>query len=246
MKHYFLYIVCCISLIACQEDGSCLKSAGKAAEKSILVNSFKNIKIDAGLSVEIIPDDVYKVEIFSYENRIDHIDAVVANEELILTNNNNCNLIHRYKAATIKVYTPTLEKIFSNTQFEVYSEKVLTYPELYLISSMSEKNASSSYRFKIDNQKLIIEDNQIAYYQLSGKTRLFNARLYGGNGRVEAQNLIADDVEIFHRSNNDMLLKPLNSLKGTLYATGNVILYSNPKEVYVVQKYTGKIIIYNK
>lgn len=92
---------------------------------------------------------------------------------------------------------------------------------------------------------MILEDNQIAYYKLSGKTRLFSANLYGGNGRVEAQNLIADDIEIFHRSNNDTLLNPVNSLKGTIYATGNVILYSNPKEVYVVQKYTGKV-IYSK
>lgn len=112
MKHYLLYIICCISLVACQEDGSCLKSAGKAAEKSMVVSSFKNIKIDAGLSVEIIPSDVYKVEVFSYENRIDHIDVVIADEELVLTNNNDCNLMHRYKAATIKVYTPTLEKFF--------------------------------------------------------------------------------------------------------------------------------------
>lgn len=241
-KYSIIYTLCCLLLISCQDDNSCLKSAGKAVEKSIWVPSFKNVKIDAGISVEIIQSNTYKVEISSYENRIDQISVNVVENNLLLTNGNSCTLTHRYKAASIKIYTPTLEKIFSNTQFDVYSEKVLTYPDLFIITSINQKNASSSFRLNIDNQKLTIEDNQVGYFQIKGKTDLFDVKLYGGNSRVEAQNLISNKVTFFHRSNNDILLNVINKLEGTIYATGNVVLYNQPEEIDVTQKYTGKII----
>ena len=67
---------------------------------------------------------------------------------------------------------------------------------------------------------------------------------YAGDGRIDASNLIAQTIKVYHRGSNDMIVNPVQSITGKMVSTGNIILKNNPPIVDVQQLYQGHI-IYN-
>jgi hypothetical protein len=66
---------------------------------------------------------------------------------------------------------------------------------------------------------------------------------YSGDSRFEGANLIVQNIQIYQRSSNDMILNPQLSLTGEIRSTGDVILVNEPPEMSVQVFYTGQIII---
>ena len=56
------------------------------------------------------------------------------------------------------------------------------------------------------------------------------------------ENLIAQNVDIFHRGSNDMIVNPHVSLSGELRGVGDLISVNEPPTVNVEQFYTGELI----
>lgn len=244
MKLVLSLVVIFFLVISCQDSDSCLQQSGDSISKTLTLESFDEIDIPKGVSVEIIDANEYRIEINSKENYYSNLNFQVLNNQLIIKNEMSCSMLHDYKIASIKIFTPTLSKIISRTQFEVSSVGVLHYPNLELITSLETESASSVFNLNVNNQVLRIIDNQVGYFKIQGKTVWLDIALYGGNGKVDAKNLSAYDCTFFQRSNNDILVNASNKLQGTIYSVGNVQVYSVPDSVEVVQKYTGKL-IYN-
>lgn len=239
---YFVYLVFVFLIFtSCNNGDSCFSNSGDSVTQTLGLPSFDVIDIPKGFTVEIIESSQSKIEIESKENYLSNLDFQVQDSQLTMTNSMSCSMFHSYEIAKIRIYTPTLKKIISRTQLKVSSVGTLRFPELFVITSI-EDGASSSIDLNIDNNVLRIEDNQVGYFKISGKTTWLDIALYGGNGRVEAQNLNAFDCTLFQRSNNDILIRPENKLAGTIYATGNVISFSKPNEVDVKEMYKGKLI----
>ena len=77
---------------------------------------------------------------------------------------------------------------------------------------------------------------------ISGTTNNLFIGFYSGDARFEGANLIAQNVEIFHRSSNDMIINPQQSLIGEIRSTGDVISLNEPPVVSVQELYTGRLI----
>ena len=241
MKYFSFMFLVLLIFTSCDSDNPCFGKSGEHKFKTMQLSSFNEIDIPKGFTVEIIESTESKIEINSYENYLPNLDFKVSNNVLIMTNEMSCSLLHTYEIAKVRIYTPTLKSIKSRTQLKVSSVGVLTFPELFIITSV-EDGASSYFDLNISNEVLKIEDNQIGFFMISGKTNWFDVSLFGGNGRVEAQDFKAFDCSIFHRSSNDVFLHVENKLSGTIYTTGNLYLYSKPNEVDVKEIYKGKLI----
>lgn len=241
MKNIFTLILLLI-FAACSKDENCLKSAGEERVKTTQTNAFHTIDIPKGVEIEIVQSDEYQLKIESFEHRIDQINLQVNDSILTIENLNACGIIHRQKVGKITISTPTLKKIISRTQFEVYAKDTLTFPNISIISSLSENSASSTFNLTFDNQSVTVEDNEIGYFDLSGKTKHLILSLYGGSTTVDARNLQADVINFFHRSTHHVHLFPVHSIEGTLASTGNVYLYNKAAEEVFTQKYTGRVI----
>lgn len=239
---YFVYLFF-VSLIftSCNTKDSCFAKAGDQVTQTIGLPSFDVIDIPQGFTVEIIESIDSKIEIESKENYLSNLDFQVNDSQLMMTNAMSCSMFHSYEIAKVRIYTPTLKKIISRTQLRVSSVGTLKFPELYVITSV-DTGASSEIDLKVDNAILRIEDNQVGFFKISGKTIWLDIALYGGNGRVEAQDLYAQDCTFFQRSSNDIFVRPEKKLSGTIYATGNVFSYTKPIEVDVKEMYKGKLI----
>ena len=69
-----------------------------------------------------------------------------------------------------------------------------------------------------------------------------NVNFFSGSGRFEADGLIAQNITLFHRGSNDMIINPQLTLRGELRGTGDVISKNEPAVVEVEQFYTGTLL----
>ena len=65
-----------------------------------------------------------------------------------------------------------------------------------------------------------------------------------GAGRFEGANLIAQNVDVYHRGSNDMIVNPQQVLSGELLGTGDLISLNQPLTIEVEVLYTGQLIFY--
>lgn len=225
------------------ENGSdCFKKQGQLINQQIAVDSFSKITISEGIELVVSESVEQKVELRAGKNFVNDIHFEVIEGELKISNQSGCGMLRNYHAAQIFITTPFLEKIYSSSQYSIKSEGVLTFPILTLESGITTDTASSIFEIEVDNEKLIINDNVSSVYRVKGQTDKLEVHFWGANGRLEAEDLVADQISIFHRSTNDMLVFPVNKINGKLMSTGNLILKNVPPTVDVEQLYTGHIV----
>ena len=82
----------------------------------------------------------------------------------------------------------------------------------------------------------------MSVFTISGNTTNLNIQFYSGIGKFEGKDLVATNVNIYHRGDNSLNINPQQSLKGGLYSTGDVISYNRPPIVEVEEYFTGKLI----
>jgi hypothetical protein len=91
----------------------------------------------------------------------------------------------------------------------------------------------------------VIESNHVAGFYVTGHTTQMLLNFYDGIGRFEGENLLADEIKVFHRGSNDMIVHPVQTLSGNMYSTGNIICKSQPATVEVIEHWSGRVIFDN-
>jgi hypothetical protein len=66
--------------------------------------------------------------------------------------------------------------------------------------------------------------------------------LYSVNSRVEAADLLIQELIVFHRSTNKIIVNPRVSIIGEIRSLRDVISKNEPPVVNVVEYYTGRLI----
>jgi len=225
-----------------EEGSDCFKKQGKQLTKQIDIEEFNKISISEGIELTVRQSAEQTAQVTAGENLINDISFEVVDGELKITDENGCGMFRDTSIAKVSVSTPVLEKIYSASQFTVRSDGILAFPDLTLESGIDEETASTLFEMQVENESLTINDNVSSVFKISGATENLIINFWGANGRLEAQNLEANHVKVFHRSTNDMIVKPLESVSGTLYSTGNLVLKNVPPVIEVEQLYTGHVV----
>lgn len=237
-------IVLLLLIIAgCAGEDACFSKKGAAVSQQHQLQGFHTVDIPMNVSAEIIPNDTYKMQIESFENRIDAISFSVKDSILTIKNEISCQMLKSYETAVLKIYTPNLKRIHSRTQFNVVSNDTLRYPNLYLLTSIpNEESASTNFDLKLNNNSVTVEDNQVGSFVLKGKTNVLDVKLYGANGSVDAKLLNAKTVLSYHRSNQNIHVFAKNKIEGVIASVGNIYVYNKPDTVKIERLYTGNVI----
>lgn len=249
MKKFIILFLSSIVFFSCEKPSDCIESSGNIVTKDILVNDFKRIKVYRGIEVIISQGLDYKVQIVAGENFIDNIEVNQNGDQLIFKDQTSCNWVRDYGQTKILITTPTLEEVYSKSDRNISSNGVLTFPSLSFISLDKDADGESGagtgdFILNIDNLNLTIANNNVSRFYLTGKTNYANFNFYFGDGRIEASNFNAQNIYVYHRGSNDMILKPIQSLSGIINSTGNIILKNNPPIIEVEELYQGRV-IYN-
>lgn len=236
-------IVVVFLLVSCSSDviPGCYREPGATVTRIDAVAVFNEINIGPGINLVVKQGDVSEVKIETGENIIDDVTTEVTNGILYVKNKLECDLGTTIPAR-VTVTAPDITKIYSSSQYGVESEGVLNFPYLNLQQGLFGETASTIFNLNVNCQNLVVENNNTTIFRIKGVTNSLSVAFYSGVSRFEGADLTVQDVYVFQRSSNDMILKPTNKIEGDIYSNGNVILLSRPPVVNVVQHYTGRIV----
>jgi hypothetical protein len=252
----FICFASSLMLVSCEKPSDCVESTGEIITKDISVTPFNRIEVLQGIELIITQGPEYKVQIQTGENLMENIEVTQNGNILILKDNATCNWVRDFGQTKVYVTAPNLEEIYSKTEKNISSNGVLTYPTLRLFALDSDGDGregagTGDFFININNAsptephgQLVIQNNNVARYFISGQTDDAIIDFYAGDGRLEAPNLTIQTVKVFHRGSNDMILKPIQRITGKMVSTGDIILKSHPTIVDVEQLYQGHV-IYN-
>lgn len=232
---------------SCEKPSDCIESSGDTVVKEITVTAFGKIKVYKGIQVVIKEGPNYKVEIQAGENFIDNIEVKQNGDQLVFRENASCNWVRDYGQTKIFITTPTLYEIYSKSDRDISSDGILTFPDLSIFSLDKDADGESGagtgdFHIQLQNNSLTIHNNNVSRFYLSGTTNLTYFNFYFGDGRIEAQNLLAKNITVFHRGSNDMIVYPTEKITGKLVSTGNVVLKNVPPIVELEELYQGNVI----
>lgn len=232
---------CCDS----EDANDCIQTAGNIVQLEVEVIDFERILVNRNIELILSQGPEHRVTIETGENLINDVKAEVMGNRLVLTNNNICNYVRAYGITKVYVEAPNVTEIRNSSQYEVSSNGIITYPMLSLISEDFNENIEftvGDYNLTINNQNLRITSNGLASFYIEGSTENLSVNFFAGDGRFQGQDLVAQNVTIYHRGSNDMIVHPIQSLSVELRGTGNVIALNEPPIVSVEQFYIGQLI----
>lgn len=247
MKKY-IYILIAIVLLSCHAKvmPDCLQNAGPIIQMEIPVSPFNGIIVFERVQLILKQAPYYEVIVETGEYLRDDIEVKIEDDVLLLKDHNGCNIIRDYGITKIYVSAPNITNLRSSSGLPILSDGVLNYPELMLISEdfevEGEYHTVGDFNLEVNCKNLNVVTNNLSHMFLSGTVENLNIGFYSGDSRFEGRNLIAQNITIFQRSSNDMILNPQASLKGEIRSTGNVIVVSKPPIVEVETFYKGRLI----
>ncbi|MEO1010690.1 MAG: head GIN domain-containing protein [Bacteroidota bacterium] len=237
-----------ILLFSCNSENApdCFQNEGEIVREEVAVPVFSKITVFERIQLIVKQGAGQKVEIETGEFLLNEISALVEGDRLILRNENGCNLFREYGLTRIYVTSPNITEIRSSTSFPIQSDGILAYPSLTLLSeSFTEPEAETTdgeFDLEVNSQNLSLTVNGIAYFKLRGQVQGLNMTIAAGDSRIEAQDLVAQNINVNHRGTNDMLIDPQQSLTGVIRGTGDVISFNRPPEVAVEEIFRGRLI----
>ena len=242
------YLILAFLFAACNGENvpDCFQNAGDLTRRTVELSNFTKITVFENINLVLSEGDTQRVEIETGEFLQSEVSAKVSGDRLILENANGCNFIREYGLTTIYVTSPNIEEIRSSTGLLISSNGVLSYPNLSLISESfinpEAEPTDVSFDLDLNATSISVLVNGIAYFRLHGTTTNLNVNIPAGDSRVEAENLVAQNVSVNHRGTNDIWVNPQQRISGTIRSTGDVVSINRPPEVDVEEIFNGRLI----
>jgi len=242
-----IYIVVTVLLASCNSEnaGDCFQTSGNIIQSEVSLEVFNKILVNRDIELIIKAGAVQKVVIETGTNLMNDVEAVVVDGKLMLTDNNSCNYVRDYGITKVYVTSPNITEIRSSTQYDISSDGTLNYPSLTILSedyNVPDTFTVGNFNLEIDTITFRVVFNNLSNAFISGKTTNLNITYASGLSRFEGRNLAAQNVNVWNRSSNDMLVNPQQEIKGKISGTGNVICVNRPPIVEVEEQYKGSLI----
>ena len=249
IKKFFLIGVL-VLLFSCNSDalGDCFQNDnGDVVRQEFEVDAFKRIIVFDRVKLYISQGPVQKVVVESPSNLLSEV--VVRSEDSILKlkDNNSCNLLRDFETTKVYVTAPEIDVIRNSSGSTVEDIGTISFNKLELVSEdrLLEDEFHVDGDFDLDELDvggIVINANGISTFRLKGKTKGFQIGLFDSDARVEAGELRASSVNIFHRSTNKIICFPIDTIRGKILSIGDVISKNRPPFVDVEELFRGKLI----
>ena len=246
MKKLF-YITLVTLLFSCNSEnaGDCFQTTGNIIQQEVALDAFDKILVNRDIELILKEGDAQKVVVETGKNLLHDVEVIVVDGQLILSDNNRCNYVRDYAITKVYVSSSNITEIRSSTQYDVSSDGVLTYPSLTILSedySAPDSYTVGNFILDIDTSSFNVVFNNLSNAYITGKTNNLNVTYASGTSRFEGRNLMAQKVNIWNRSSNDMIINPVLEIKGKISGTGNVICVNRPPTIEVEEQYKGRLI----
>jgi len=242
-----LYIILLILVSACDSENAsdCFQRAGNTIRKEVSVADFTRILVNPNVELILKQGPTTAVVIETGDHLINEVSAIVDGDRLILSDTNDCGFFRDINQTKIFVTAPDIVEVRSATQFDISSDGVLEYSSLSLLSEDFSSDTGSTTGFfdlKINSKSLFVVSNNIASFAVNGQVDNLRVSFFSGIGRFDGRNLTAQNITVFHRGTNKIIVHPIESIAGEIRSTGDVIAVNRPPMIEVEAFFTGKLI----
>lgn len=237
-----------VLLFGCDSDKGwdCTKTAGKLVQQEVPLGMFDKVTVWEGIQLFVQEGEEQKVVVESGANLINDIDVKVSDGRLELKNNTSCDILRDYGLTKVYVTSPNITEIRNSSEQTVESIGVLAYPLLSLSSEDYGQEGSyyntGDFVLELDVEMLRVVANGYSHFYLSGKAQDASFGLYAGDCRIYSENLIVQNLNVYHRSTGPMVVNPQESIRGQIVSLGDVISKNRPPIVEVEELYRGRLI----
>ena len=244
-SYYILVFIICISCSSENLNG-CFQASGSIIETTFPVSGFTKIQIEGEVSLIIKQGAVQEVLLETGENLLSNIYVNVEGETLIIRDGNTCNFVRDYGITKVFVTTPNINQLRNSSTYDITSDGILNFPELYLISNttggIENVRKGGDFYLSLNCESLMVSANGQSVFYLSGTTINAEIKFTDEAPRFEGAELQISELKIFQRSANKMIVNPQNKISGEIRGTGDVIAVNEPSIVEVQQFFTGQLI----
>ena len=237
--------------MSCGISEDCFKGNGNRITQTFPLENFTKIKLYDGVGLVIKEGPNYEVIIKTTDNIIDNIEVNIQGDMLVVKDNSTCNITRNYGQTIVYVTIPDGSvlpliqelELHCKTEQKIKTEGVLHSPIIRLFSiDVSDGAGTGDFYIDVDNSQLVVENNNVSNFYINGHCEEMLLNFYFGNGRFYGENLEAEAIKVFQRGSNDMFVKPIQKIEGTIYANGNVILKNIPPIIDVEEVFRGRLI----
>ena len=250
----FTYIISLSLLVlvsSCGISEDCFKGNGNAITQTFPLENFTKIKVYEGVGLVIKEGPNYEVIIKTSDNILPNLEVKLEGDMLVVKDNSTCNITRDYGLTTVYVTIPDgtilpliqeLE-LHSKSDQRIQSEGTLHATIIRLFSiDLSDGAGTGDFHINVENSQLVVESNNVSNFYITGVCEELLINFYFGNGRCYGADLNAENVKVYHRGSNDMIVHPIQKIEGTISATGNVVLKNVPPIVNVEEVFRGRLI----
>ncbi len=243
-------VLLALLLASCNSENStdCLQTDGDVIRYEVDIPFFDKIQPEDDIQVILKQGNVPSVFVQTGKNIAPEIYVDVLEETLIMRNDNSCNIFRDYGKTVITVTSPNITFIKQASSFPIRSEGILSFPSLLIWSNtnptplLTNANKSGDVFLNLNVENISILANGSSNFVLSGNADKASFVLSDEYPQIFAPDLIVNDITISHVSAAQMVIHPIESLRGQIRATGDVISVNRPTIIEVEEFFTGKLI----
>ncbi len=235
-------------LFSCDSENGwdCIQAAGNPISKEYAVSDFSKIRIEDDVTLYLKQGEAQQVKIETGENLLGDISVSIENNTLVVKNHNNCNLVRDYGITKVFVTVPNITEIRNSSAYDVIGEGVLNFPALTLVSNSSVgpetiRKSGDFYLNIICDEFRVAANGQSVFY-ITGKAERATLSFADEMPRFEGKEFLINELTVFQRSANKMIVNPIQSIVGKIVATGDIISYNRPPLVDVKELFTGRLL----
>jgi hypothetical protein len=224
----------------CNPDGAgCFKPSGDLESINVSLPDYTSIDIRTNIDLHLFNSASTSAKLITGANLMPGIRMEVVNGVLYLENLNTCNWTRKYVNPIVEISNPDLISIIQRGFGKTVSLDTLRYDQLKLESS----EGSGEFNLKVNIKNLSIVSNETANYYISGRVEKLSVGYYYADGIFYGEDLIAQDCSITHWGSNTIHLIVVNSINGSIFSFGNVILHEQmPLSLDVEETNSGKLL----
>ncbi|WOI22707.1 head GIN domain-containing protein [Nonlabens ulvanivorans] len=248
-KISIVFLLVFISSCDSENGLNCTQAAGDLVRQELSVESFERVLVYERTRLLVQQGPEYKVIVETGENLLNDIDIKVQDNQLIIVNNNGCNLVRDYGITTVTVIAPNLTEIRSSTGEDTRSIGTLNYPRLTLYSEDAQEedlyHTTGNFYLDLDVDSFRIVTNNLSNFYLTGQVNTASLEWYSGDGQLFATDLEIQNAQVYHRGTHNWQIDVKQNIAGSIVGYGDVILESSPVSVNVQETWQGRLIIKN-
>ncbi len=235
-------------MFSCDSENSwdCVQAAGNSISKEYIVSEFSKIRIEDDITLYLKQGDTQNVKLETGENLLSDISVTIEGKTLVVKDQNDCNLVRDYGITKVFVTTPNITEIRNSSAYDVIGEGVLQFPNLTLVSNSSAGpetiRKSGDFMMNVICEEFHVVANGQSVFYITGNTEKATLSFEDEMPRFEGKDFIINELTVFQRSANKMIVNPQQSIVGEIRATGDIISHNLPPLVEVKELFTGRLL----